>query len=251
MGTAATARTLLRRRRDCSCSPAPLPCARATASTEGAFDVVCCCFWWGGGAGRTKRKCKASLFLSFSHLASFSSLSLFLSYFYLLPPPSQKPQNLHLHLLPHSRVVRLDGYTRCPEALGAAVESAARSLRGGVVGAARRPPPRGSHLSTGLLELEVALPALHGVPPALDAFVAAISDSGRGLFGGGGGGASRPRRTSSRGSASLGSWAAGIEEKLFLIRACAINCILLLVYFGVEGTTTATTRKNDEHLFYK
>ena len=33
------------------------------------------------------------------------------------------------------RVVRLDGYTRCPEALGAAVESAARSLRGGVVGA--------------------------------------------------------------------------------------------------------------------
>ena len=82
--------------------------------------------------------------------------------------------------------MRLDGYTRCPEALGAAVESAARSLRGGVVGAARRPPPRGSHLSTGLLELEVALPALHGVPPALDAFVAAISDSGRGLFGGGG-----------------------------------------------------------------
>ena len=81
------------------------------------------------------------------------------------------------------RVVRLDGYTRCPEALGAAVESAARSLRGGVVGAARRPPPPGSHLSTGLLELEVALPALHGVPPALDAFVAAISDSGRGLFG--------------------------------------------------------------------
>lgn len=83
--------------------------------------------------------------------------------------------------------MRLDGYTRCPEALGAAVESAARSLRGGVVGAARiRPPPPGSHLSTGLMELEVALPALHGVPPALDAFVAAISDSGRGLFGGDG-----------------------------------------------------------------
>lgn len=80
--------------------------------------------------------------------------------------------------------MRLDGYTRCPEALGAAVESAARRLRGGVVGAARRRPPLpGSHLSTGLLELEVALPALHGVPPALDAFVAAISDSGRGLFG--------------------------------------------------------------------
>ena len=85
------------------------------------------------------------------------------------------------------RVVRLDGYTRCPEALGAAVESAARSLRGGLVASATRRlrPPRGSHLSAGLFELEVALPALHGVPSdALESFVAAISDSGRGLFGG-------------------------------------------------------------------
>ena len=70
-----------------------------------------------------------------------------------------------------------------PGAAAAARGDGTPTPRGGVVGAARRPPPPGSHLSTGLLELEVALPALHGVPPALDAFVAAISDSGRGLFG--------------------------------------------------------------------
>jgi hypothetical protein len=111
------------------------------------------------------------------------------SFFPLCVFPSLTPTHPHTHTHTHpppSRVVRLDGYTRCPEALGAAVESAARSLRGGLVGAGtrRRPPPPGSHLSAGLLELEVALPALHGVPPALDAFVAAICEGGRGLFGG-------------------------------------------------------------------
>jgi hypothetical protein len=72
-----------------------------------------------------------------------------------------------------SRRVALHGFTRCPSSLSDTVGAVAAALRGAVLAEAPLPRPPGG-LAAGTA-ITVALPLLHGVPPALDALVAAIA----------------------------------------------------------------------------
>ena len=72
-----------------------------------------------------------------------------------------------------SRRVALHGWTRCPASLADTVGAVAAALRGAVLAEAPLPRPEGG-LAAGTA-ITVALPLLHGVPPALDALVAAIA----------------------------------------------------------------------------
>ena len=73
-----------------------------------------------------------------------------------------------------ARAVRLHGWTRCPASLAGTVAAVAASLRGAVLEEAPLPPPPGGLAPPGTT-ISLALPLLHGVPPALDALVAAIA----------------------------------------------------------------------------
>ena len=73
-----------------------------------------------------------------------------------------------------TRAVLLHGWTRCPASLTHTVSAVAASLRGAVLEEFPLPPPPGGLAPPGTT-ISLALPLLHGVPPALDALVAAIA----------------------------------------------------------------------------
>lgn len=75
---------------------------------------------------------------------------------------------------PGARTVSLHGWTRCPTSLAATVATVTAALRGAVLGEERLPPPPGGLAPPGT-SISLTLPLLYGVPPALDALVAAIA----------------------------------------------------------------------------
>lgn len=75
---------------------------------------------------------------------------------------------------PGARRVSLHGWTRCPASFAHTVAAVATALRGAVLDTESLPPPPGGLAPPGTA-ISLTLPLLHGVPPALDALVAAIA----------------------------------------------------------------------------
>ena len=75
------------------------------------------------------------------------------------------------------RVVRVHGWTRDPLSLPGDVAAFAADARGGLLGPPRAVSAPGALGEPGVC-VAVALPLLHGVPPALDALLAALAGSG-------------------------------------------------------------------------